>query len=122
METNDLIDEKIMVVNNFGNISIDQINRITRDVIVKVKESRLYKILIDHTEMSFVNSIVNIYEFVKEMNGSLKRASKIAVLISENKANRDDYVFYENACTNNGFFVRVFTRKEDALYWLASFA
>jgi hypothetical protein len=121
-EVDTLIDNKIMVVKNYGNMNIDQINRLTRDVIVKAKKTQLDKILVDHTEMTLVASVINIYEYVKEMSNSLKRNAKIAVLISEKNSNKEDYRFYETACINNGFFVRVFSSKEDALYWLASFA
>ncbi len=121
-EVDTLIDNKIMVVKNFGNMNIDQINRLTRDVIMKAKKTQLDKILVDHTEMTLVASVINIYEYVKEMSNSLKRNAKIAVLISEKNSNKEDYRFYETACINNGFFVRVFSNKDDALYWLASFA
>jgi hypothetical protein len=117
-----LIDNKVMMVKNFGNMNIDQINRLTRDVIVTAKKSQLDKILVDHTEMTLVASVINIYEYVKEMNNSLRRNAKIAVLISESISSIEDYRFYETACLNNGFFVRVFTSKEDALFWLASFS
>ena len=121
-EVDTLIDTNVMVVKNFGDMNIDQINRLTRDVIVKAKKMQMDKILVDHTEMTLVASVINIYEYVKEMSNSLKRNAKVEVLISEKNSNREDYHFYETACVNNGFFVRVFINKEDALYWLASFA
>ena len=122
LELDELIDSKVMMVKSFGKINIDQINRLTMDVIGEVKESQSDKILADHTEMSFVASVVNIYEYVKEMSNSLRRRTKLAILISEKNCSKEDYQSYETACYNNGFYVRVFTNKDDALYWLASFA
>jgi hypothetical protein len=92
------------------------------NVIQKAKESQSYKILIDHTEMSFVASVINIYEYVKEMSSSERRSAKIAILVSEKNDIKENYSFYEKALSDNGFYVRVFTRQEDALFWLASFA
>ncbi|MGB5216856.1 MAG: hypothetical protein WBN66_01030 [Smithella sp.] len=46
------------------------------------------------------------------------KASVLALVVQEGVKSQKDAKFYENACVNRGWHVRIFTQRNDAIEWL----
>jgi hypothetical protein len=81
-------------------------------------QTRLY--LADCTDMIGGHSITDLYNLIAlyEATG-LDWHSKEAILLPHLAATTDDVLFYETACRNRGFNVRVFRTRVEATAWLS---
>lgn len=65
------------------------------------------------------HSIVDLYALIKLLESRDLRGLKEAILMPSLQASRQDVEFYETACLNRGFNVKVFRDRQAALDWLA---
>jgi hypothetical protein len=114
-----LPDQEIILVKNTGHQTYqDYVERI-RELVALSEEIKVFRILSDNTEMNADIGTMDIYEFPKlyrELGLSFK--CKIALLISTEEPEIDDFKFYETVCLNRGYRSRIFFLYEDALEWL----
>lgn len=84
-------------------------------------EKKCLLVLTDLREMTVTPSILNVYDSINmfEKMGIDNRTSE-ALILPENKFVEKNIRFYENACQNRGYNVRIFYNREDALQWLKS--
>ena len=82
-------------------------------------EKRCLLVLTDLREMKVTPSFLNVYASINmfEKMGIDTRTSE-ALIIPRNKFVEDNVKFYENACQNRGYNVRIFYNREDAITWL----
>lgn len=105
----------------FGTVSAEEYKDALIEFVKFQREHDIVLVLTDLTEMVVTPSILNVYDAINmfEQLGIDKRTSE-ALIIPENKFAVENVKFYENACQNRGFNVRLFTDREKALKWLAS--
>jgi hypothetical protein len=83
------------------------------------KENNIKLFLADCTTMSGGHSVMDLYGLI-EMFEILKieRDVKEAVIMTSLQDSIDEIRFYETACKNRGFNVRIFKDKDEAVAWL----
>ncbi|MFA7419688.1 MAG: hypothetical protein WCZ90_08370 [Melioribacteraceae bacterium] len=73
----------------------------------------------DCSEMEGGHSVVDLYGLISLYESvGLQHRMKEALLLPSLKSPKEDVKFYETACLNKGFNVKVFSQKEKALTWL----
>jgi hypothetical protein len=85
------------------------------------RESQTILYLADCTEMIGGHSLTDLYNLIAlyEATG-VDWHTKEAILLPSLEATVDEVVFYETACRNRGFNVRVFRTRDEAAAWLSS--
>lgn len=77
--------------------------------------------LADCTEMVGGHSVIDLYALISIFESSgLGRGMKEALLLPSLKSSINDVKFYETACLNRGFNVKIFQNVDDALKWLSN--
>lgn len=83
------------------------------------KKNGIYRFLADCSNMAGGHSIVDLYGLISLFEASgIDHLSKEAILMPAIKASASDVQFYETACRNRGFNVRVFCNRDEAIDWL----
>lgn len=84
-----------------------------------IKTTGILRFLADCTQMIMGHSIVDLYYLIDlyEKLG-LSRNMKEAILLPSPHASSEEVKFYETACYNKGYHVKIFEAREDALLWL----
>lgn len=104
-----------------GTVTDDEFNQAINDFVNFNKDKNCLLVLTDLTEMKVTPSILNVYNSINtfEKMGIDNRTSE-ALILEQNKFVESNIKFYENACQNRGYNVRIFYNREDALKWLKS--
>ncbi|MFA5322995.1 MAG: hypothetical protein WC373_10015 [Smithella sp.] len=64
-------------------------------------------------------STIDIFNIPGEWESSeANQGSVLALVVQKNAKSQKDAQFYENACVNRGWRVRIFTQRNDAIEWL----
>lgn len=102
-----------------GTVTDDEYRRAIGEFIKFNSEKNCLLVLTDLREMTVTPSILNVYDSVNlfEKMGIDNRTSE-ALILQENKFVEKNIKFYENACQNRGYNVRIFYNREDAIAWL----
>lgn len=102
-----------------GNISDEEFRCAIAEFIKFNSEKQCLLVLTDLREMTVTPSILNVYDSINmfEKMGIDNRTSE-ALILQENKFVEKNIKFYENACQNRGYNVRIFYNREDAIAWL----
>jgi hypothetical protein len=75
--------------------------------------------LADCTEMAGGHSITDLYFLISAYEAAgLQYGSKEALLLPKLKSPAEEVKFYEVACSNRGFIVKIFIGRHEALQWL----
>ncbi len=76
--------------------------------------------LIDARDVEFLASLTEIYNIPAKqfLNEGLCRSSRIALIQPGSEKSRFAARFFENACRNRNWNVRLFPCREDAIEWL----
>lgn len=83
------------------------------------KENNSILFLADCSDMEGGHSVVDLYGLISLYESvGLQLKMKEALLLPLLKSPKEDVKFYETACLNKGFNVKVFSSKEKALAWL----
>jgi hypothetical protein len=83
------------------------------------RENNSILFLADCSEMEGGHSVVDIYGLIALYESvGLQLKMKEALLLPLLKSSKEDVKFYETACLNKGFNVKVFSSKDKALAWL----
>jgi len=102
-----------------GTVSDSEYKSAIAEFIKFNSEKRCLLVLTNLLEMKVTPSILNVYDSINmfEKMGIDTRTSE-ALIIPRNKFVEDNVKFYENACQNRGYNVRIFYNREDAITWL----
>ncbi len=83
------------------------------------KASGISLFLADCTNMLAEHSILDIFSKVDSFQSlEMKKDFKEAIIITKDSESRDKLNFYETACLNRGYRVKIFEDKPSALAWL----
>ncbi len=105
----------------YGTVSAEEYKNALVEFVIFQKEHRRLLVLTDLTDMVVTPSILNVYDAINMFeNMGIHRNTSEALIIPANKFAVENVKFYENACQNRGFNVRLFTDRDEALKWLAS--
>ncbi|HMQ78438.1 MAG TPA: STAS/SEC14 domain-containing protein [Ignavibacteria bacterium] len=102
-----------------GVVSDEEFRRAIAEFIEFNSRKKCLLVLTDLREMTVTPSILNVYDSINmfEKMGIDNRTSE-ALILPENKFIEKNIKFYENACLNRGYNVRIFYNREDAIAWL----
>jgi len=105
---------------SIGEFTIDDY-QVTIDEAAKfgrAKNTMLF--LVNNVQMVNAASVSDIYKVPKFYKKSVpEKELKIAALFSES-SNNESISFFENICVNQGFNVKTFINREEAISWLLS--
>ena len=92
----------------------------TTKAIALSKEKGIFDVLIDTTEIELAASLFDIFnlpakQYVEEALDHRIRIGLIQPKLSKEKENAE---FYEIACVNRGWLVKIFLNRNDAIEWL----
>ena len=83
------------------------------------KENNTQLFLADCTEMEGGHSVIDLYSLISLYdNIGLKLGMREALLMPSMQSPKADVEFYETACLNKGYNVRIFTDLDSAVKWL----
>lgn len=114
---------------NQGIIELKYFDIVTKDDLVNAFkgaekiffEKRTTLILSDCREMKGGHTLFDLFGLIEELGKvDILRSIKEAVLITVNSETIANIEFWEIACRNRGFNVRIFNNQEEALKWLKS--
>ena len=110
---------KIVDVVYKGEISASDLRESTSEFIVLEKREALNRFLIDADEMSLApnTSLFDVLDLPAKqyVEEEADRAGRVAVYLSASSKAQDTVQFYETACTNRGWMVKVFRGRQEAL-------
>ena len=99
----------------------DDLKAATSQCIALGKQTGTAKFFVDEVGMELAASVVDMLhlptqQYVKE---EADRRGRVAVMLPVSEEARKAVRFYELACQNNGWAVRLFSERQSALDWLA---
>lgn len=117
-------DPMIIRVAVTGNWRSETDQTMALEIMAKVDESKVDRVLIDMRELEFTLPIIDIFQRAKDLSeqrrGFRSRSTKVALVYQpQTKQVEETFVFFENTSQNRGLPYRVFKRIEFALEWLA---
>lgn len=119
-EINHISELNYVEVITIGEFTIDDY-QVTIDEAAKfgrAKNTMLF--LVNNVQMVNAASVSDIYKVPKLYKKLVpEKELKIAALFSES-SNNESISFYENICVNQGFNVKTFINREEAISWLLS--
>lgn len=106
-------------VNYSGTVTDEEYKQAISDFVNFNKDKNCLLVLTDLREMKVTPSILNVYNSINtfEKMGIDNRTSE-ALILEKNKFVESNIKFYENACQNRGYNVRIFYNSDDAIHWL----
>jgi hypothetical protein len=94
----------------------------TTKCILLGKEQDTVQFLVDAAELELFAPLVDIIDLPDKqyvMEG-LDRLSRVALVSPRSPKAKEAAYFYETACINRGWSVRLFPKRDDAIEWLTS--
>jgi hypothetical protein len=105
----------------FGEVTKDDLQKAFEGAANYVLEYKSTLILSDCREMSGGHTLFDLFGLIEELeNTDMLRSLKEAVILSANSESAANVEFWETACKNRGFGVKIFEDKEKAVVWLKS--
>ena len=103
-----------------GRITGTELKEATSKCISLGKQTGTTKILVDEVGMYLDASIVDLFNLPNKQyaDEEANRQAKVAVILPTSEEARKAVQFYEIACQNSGWRVRVFPERQDAINWL----
>lgn len=92
----------------------------TTAAISAAKQAGTTRYLVDVADMDLAATMMDLYDLPASQYESdqLDRRSRIAILSPKDERAREATRFYEVACVNRGWSVKVFADREEAMGWL----
>jgi hypothetical protein len=103
-----------------GNTTGLDLRESTSKAIALDKEKGSLKFLVDATEIELTASIFDLYDLPARHyhEENLDRQSHVAVILPKRPKEQKDAQFYETACVNRGWFVKLVSNREEGIDWL----
>lgn len=110
----------IIEVTYRGRVSGNELKAATSLCIALGKKTGVIKFFVDEIGMELEASLVDMLhlptrQYVKE---AADRKGRVAVMLPASEKARESVRFYEIACQNDGWDVRVFSERQSAMDWL----
>jgi hypothetical protein len=92
----------------------------TSKAIALGKEQGSSMFLVDATEIELTASTFDLYDLPGRQYPAenLARQSHVAVVLPKRPKERKDAEFYETACVNRGWLVKLFPNRDEGIEWL----
>jgi hypothetical protein len=114
-----LDDHKIIEISYAGDVTSPELLEAFKAVILFSQKTGVGLFLADCTMMEGGHSLFDLFELIKQYdNTDFRDMGKEAVLLPNDEKAAENAVFYENACFNRGYNVKIFTDRETAVKWL----
>lgn len=111
--------KKLIELEYSGLISGDDLKKAFEKVIEYIYEYKTVLVLADCTKMSTGHTLFDLLGLLEDFEKlDVLRNVKEAVLLSTGHESAVNISFWETACQNRGFKVRIFEEKEEAVKWL----
>ena len=102
-----------------NNVTNEELLRETKECIALAKENNSTLFLCNASNGIFRMSILHVFNLEKiHGKDNLNRISKIAVIEPSTRESKEFVEFYETACRNRGWNVKIFSDRQSALVWL----
>ena len=105
-----------------GTVSAGDLRESTETCIGLEKQEGLNRFLVDATDMTLDPdaSLLDIFNLpaAQYEEQEADRQGRLAVYVSESSKSVDVVRFYETACVNRGWMVKMFFARQDAVEWL----
>ena len=103
-----------------GRITGADLKEATSKCISLGKQTGTTKFLVDEVGMDLAASTVDLYDLPNKQyaDEEANRQAQVAIILPASKEARKAVQFYEIACQNCGWFVRVFSERQTAINWL----
>lgn len=120
-KTNVLESPKCVEIAYIGNVTPEELYMALKNSVLLSRENNTILFLSDCTDMIGGHSVVDLYGLIGMFdNLDLSPDSKEAIIMKSLQSSIQEIKFYETACKNRGFNVKIFTGREDAVAWLAA--
>lgn len=109
-------------VKYYGKVTDDEFRAAIKEFVEKKGGSKYLLVLTDCLEIDIGPTVLDVYERINmyEKMG-IDTETKEAILIPANQVVTQNVKFYETACMNRGYNVRIFENREAAIEWLKQF-
>ncbi len=102
-----------------GKVTPADLHEALQAAVKLARENNSILFLADCSEMEGGHSVIDLYGLIALYESvGLQLKMKEALLLPLLKSSKEDVKFYETACLNKGFNVKVFSSKDKALAWL----
>ena len=102
-----------------GTVTNEEYKQAISDFVNFNKDKNCLLVLTDLTEMKVTPSILNVYNSINTFEKmGIDNSTCEALILEQNKFVESSIKFYENACQNRGYNVRIFYNRDDAIQWL----
>ncbi|HMT10937.1 MAG TPA: STAS/SEC14 domain-containing protein [Ignavibacteria bacterium] len=109
-------------VKYFGKVTEDEYRAAIIEFIEKKGGSKYLLVLTDCLEMNIGPSVLDVYERINMYEKlGIDTETKEAILIPADQIVVENVKFYETACLNRGYNVRIFENRKEAIEWLKLF-
>ena len=99
-----------------GTLTVQNIEKTAFEAMALHKELGVNAVLINTSNLKSVESLIELYDLPRQYDeGGVSRAIRIALVMPETSAARDAMTVYDNVCHNNGWELRPFERRGEAL-------
>jgi len=101
-----------------GQLTPAELNASVQENLRVAQRESLYRFLSDCSTLQGGHSILDLYAVTDQLDVLRGKSTREALLMPQLEAMQKDVRFWEDACVNRGFTVRVFRAREPALDWL----
>jgi len=112
-------ENKLVEIKYFGIVTKKDLEEAFSGAVELWKEHNTFLILSDCREMEGGHTLSDLFGLIGELqNVDVLRNMKEAVILSKDDDSAGNVEFWETACMNRGFKVRIFSEEEEARKWL----
>ncbi len=102
-----------------GEVSPAELEKAVRAAIALATESKTFRFFTDVTGLAGGHSAGDLFAVIGLLEGmGLPRTLREAIVVPRSTLAAPDVQFYEDACRNRGWNVRLFPDRESAMAWL----
>lgn len=113
------IKEKIIELEYTGIISGEDLKNAFVSTVDYINKHKTLLVLADCTKMTAGHTLFDLLGLLGDFEGlDFLREVKEALLLSPGQESASNISFWETACLNRGFKVKIFDNKQEAIKWL----
>lgn len=102
-----------------GSVSPEELKDAFIAAVILSKKENTTMFLADCTKMAGGHSLIDLYSLITLLESiGIGRKMKEALILPFLKSSVKDVNYYETACLNRGFNVKIFQNSQDAIAWL----
>lgn len=111
----------VMTITLSGRLTLARMRDLTREVLARARENPTRRFLVDSSRLEETMPVTDIISMIADYSiAGVDHGIRIAAIKPTLTRLHDDFRFFETACLNRGFNVRLFPSRSEALGWLAN--